>query len=143
MDPEVLKQYGDIIDHPHYVDPARPRMTLQNRAAQFSPFAALTGYEDLIDEAARQTSDRVELDESAKEEIGRRLGVLLQMREPPEARIVRFVRDSRKEGGAYVETQAKIVSYDPQDRRIVTDGGERIPLDDVAELSADCFDSEG
>ena len=70
-------QYGDIIDREHYVVPNHPQMSRLNRAAQFSPFAALTGYDDLIGEAARQTDEWAEPDESTKEEIGRRLNDLI------------------------------------------------------------------
>ena len=66
---DAKKEYGDIIDREHYVDPNHPQMSRLNRAAQFSPFAALTGYEDLIEESARLTSTQTELDESTKKLI--------------------------------------------------------------------------
>lgn len=134
--------YGDIIDHPHYVDPDRTPMSRLNRAAQFSPFAALTGYEDLIDEAARQTGTRVEPDESAKEEIGRRLRVLLELPGPVPARITRFLPDERKQGGVYETVSCVIRSYDANGKFLTTDAGTVIFLDDILEINADCFENE-
>ena len=90
MKKNARENYGDIIDLPHYVDPDRPQMPRRNRAAQFSPFAALTGYEEMIAEAARETGERVELDESEKELLGRRLQCLLRMERAPAAAITFF-----------------------------------------------------
>ena len=139
---DARAQYGDIIDHPHYVDPDRTPMTRLNRAAQFSPFAALTGYEDLIGEAARQTGTRVEPDESAKEEIGRRLRVLLQLPAPITARITRFLPDERKQGGVYETVADEIRSYDENGKYLTTAAGTVIFLEDILEINADCFENE-
>lgn len=142
MDTNARIMYDDIIDHDHYVDPDRPQMSRLNRAAQFSPFAALTGYEDLIDEAARQTSTQIELDDSTKEEIARRLNVLLSMENPPTATVTFFVQDAKKSGGAYETTMGIIRRYSDFSRLITMDNGMNVCLDDVSAIQADCFNAE-
>ena len=94
-------KYDDIIHLPHHVSATRPRMPMLDRAAQFSPFVALTGYEAAVRETARLTDQRVELDESAKAELDRKLRLLLSLPGQPEASITYFRPDERKEGGAY------------------------------------------
>lgn len=135
------EEYGDIIDHEHYVDPDHPQMSRLNRAAQFSPFAALTGYEDLIDEAARQTSEQVELDEGKKEEIGKRIDILLHMDNAPSAQIIYFVQDEKKLGGSYESANGKITKYDSLPRIITLDSGMILYIDDIVDVKADCFDT--
>lgn len=135
------EEYGDIIDHEHYVDPDHPRMSRLNRAAQFSPFAALTGYEDLIGEAARQTSEQVELDEGKKEEIGKRIDILLHMDNDPSAQIIYFVQDEKKLGGKYESADGKITKYDSLSRTITLDSGIILYIDDIVDVKADCFDT--
>ena len=132
---DARKEYGDIIDREHYVDPNHPQMSRLNRAAQFSPFAALTGYDDLIDEAARQTDEWAEPDESAKEEIGRRLNDLLHAKQPAVAEITYFVHDAKKRGGAYHTVSGTIRKYDEFKREIYLDSGDVIGLDTVTELT--------
>ncbi len=140
MTSEAREKYGDIIDHEHYVDPNHPQMSRLNRAAQFSPFAALTGYEDLISESARQTGDQIELDESVKDEIARRISDLLQMDNPPSTEITFFVQDGRKRGGRYETTKGTIIKYNNLARSISLDTGITLYIDDITEIQAKCFD---
>ena len=140
MDSDNRKIYGDIIDHEHYVDPDFPRMSRLNRAAQFSPFAALTGYENLIDEAARVTDKQIELDESTKEEIGRRIDVILNTENAPEAEITYFIQDAKKLGGSYETVRGRIKRYDALSHVIRLDSGLTINIDDIMDVKADCFD---
>ena len=142
MKKNARENYGDIIDLPHYVDPDRPQMSRRNRAAQFSPFAALTGYEEMIAEAARETGERVELDESEKELLGRRLQCLLRMERAPAAAITFFEADDKKSGGVYRTVTGRIRRYDARGRSIILDSGEAIAVDDVTAVEADCFDDE-
>ncbi len=137
---EAREKYGDIIDHEHYVDLNRPQMSRLSRAAQFSPFAALSGYEDLIDESARLTSNQTELDESAKDEIARRIDVLLHMDNPPQAEITYFLQDERKRGGKYETVQGTIIKYDGLARSIDLDNGTTLFIDDITSVSAKCFE---
>ena len=135
MSSDARKIYGDIIDLEHYVSPDHPQMSRRNRAAQFSPFAALTGYEDLIDEAARETSERTELEEDEKEAIDRQLNLLLQMEDPPAVSITYFVPDDKKTGGEYRTLRGVIRRSDAIGRRITLDTGDVIAIDDIRSVS--------
>lgn len=139
---DARKEYADIIDHEHYVDPNHPQMSRLNRAAQFSPFAALTGYEDLINEAARLTDKQIELDESTKDEISRRLNVLLHMENGPVAEITYFVPDERKFGGTYDSAIGRITGFNEYSHLITLDTGTTLFLDDISDIQAKCFDGE-
>ena len=99
-------RYDDIINLPHHQSATRPHMSNYDRAAQFAPFAALTGYDDAVKETARLTDRRIELDEGEKAAIDQRL-LLVQERlpEPTEVTITYFVSDKRKAGGAYVSVR--------------------------------------
>ena len=113
-------------------------MSLADRAAQFSPFAALTGYDDLITESARWTMERPELDESEKERLGRRLRYLFES--GAEASFLRFVPDGSKPGGAYCTEHGILVRYDGIGRTVTLDSGLTIPVDDILGISSDAFD---
>ena len=107
-------EYDDIIDLPHHVSKVHPQMPLSARAAQFSPFAALTGYEDVIGETVRMTEPKRELDESEKAELDRKLGILAsRLRERPVIRMEYFIPDERKDGGEYVSKSCSIVRISP------------------------------
>ena len=97
------QQYNDIIDLPHHISTTRPRMSMLDRAAQFSPFAALTGYDAAIKETGRLTGQRIELTEECRAVLDRKQQVLLEnLAEHPEVSVTYFVPDERKSGGAYV-----------------------------------------
>ena len=134
------EEYGDILDHEHYVDPNHPQMSRLNRAAQFSSFSALSGYEDLVDEAARLTSEQVELDESAKDEISKRIDVLSHMENVSEAEITYFVQDVKKIGGTYETARGIIKKYDALSHVIRLDTGITINIDNIIDVKADCFE---
>jgi hypothetical protein len=129
---DARKRYSDIFDLPHHVSKKRPQMNRLNRAAQFAPFAALTGYDDLITETARQTDQRVELDEAQKDELDRDLRYLREHNES--AVFTFFVPDERKDGGRYVTAQGRILKYDPIARALLLDTDEVILLDDLREI---------
>ena len=129
---DARKRYSDIFDLPHHVSKKRPQMNRLNRAAQFAPFAALTGYDDLITETARQTDQRVELDEAQKDELDRDLRYLREHNES--AVFTFFVPDERKDGGRYVTSQGRILKYDPIARALLLDTDEVILLDDLREI---------
>jgi hypothetical protein len=117
-------------------------MSRLNRAAQFSPFAALTGYEDLIGEAARYTDEWTEPDDSEKEEIARRLNVLLQTKDPAEVTVTYFVPDEKKHGGAYHTVTGRIRKYSDTEKQLLLDSGVTIPLETVTDLRAECFEKQ-
>lgn len=104
-----MKKYDDIIHLPHHVSTKHPPMPLQARAAQFAPFAALSGHEDNIREAGRQTDDWMELGEDAGEELDAKLSAIRAM-VCPKARIVYFSPDRKKDGGEYRVEEGEIKS---------------------------------
>ncbi|MBQ8306930.1 MAG: hypothetical protein IJX90_12020 [Blautia sp.] len=122
--------YEDIVDLPHHVSTRRSPMPMEKRAAQFAPFAALTGYNDAVTEAARLTDDRVELTEEAMGELDRK--VREAMAEDREIRIVYYVPDDRKAGGAYHDATGRIQKV--RGGEIVMERGERIPLRNIIEI---------
>ena len=133
---DAREQYGDIIDREHPDSPKHPRMPRKNRAAQFAPFAALTGYDDLIHEAARYTERRVVLDEHKKEELNRKLHVLLKMDPPEEAVFTCFLQDPKKSGGTYEDVTGRIINADFLYGYITLDSGRVLDIGDVIEIES-------
>ena len=125
--PDPRTVYADIIDHPHWQSRTRPHMSLYDRAAQFSPFAALTGYDDLVREAERETEPFPEENDGAREELDRALRELLARREAPEAEFTFFIPDGKKEGGAVRRVRGKMIRFDPVQGTILLDGGRLFP----------------
>lgn len=137
---DMSGKYDDIINLPHHQSSRRPPMSLQSRAAQFSPFAALTGYEAAIEEAGRLTEQFREQDESAKAVLDAKLQILQEQRERrPEVSILHFVPDLVKEGGRYVETAGNFLKVDDKARVIVLEQGKKIELDRIADICSDLF----
>ena len=136
----MTDQYDDIINLPHHVSSTRPRMSAIDRAAQFSPFAALTGYDVSIKESARLTEDRIELDDSQKEDIGDKLKfVTEQLDADTEIRITYFLPDTRKAGGEYVTVSGAVKRIDEYERMIIMIDGKQIPIDEVIDVDCDDF----
>ena len=129
-----MNRYADIIHLPHHVSSKRARMSDYDRAAQFSPFAALVGYEDAIDEAGRQTDQKIVLSDSAKEEIN---AVLARIMSAPhcvlQVQCTWFCPDDRKDGGAYQTVSAAAQTVDLYRRVLVLEGRE-VSLDDIVAL---------
>ena len=133
-------KYDDILNLPHPTSAKHPRMPISDRAAIFSPFAALTGHGDAIQETARLTEQKMELDEDAKAELDRRQAVLLEhIKEQPEITVTWFQPDERKDGGAYLTTTGRLKKIDQVERRLFLLDGTKIPLDDVAWIGSDYF----
>ena len=136
QNPDDPHRYDDIIHLPCPA-PRRPRMPAESRAAQFAPFAALTGYGDAIRETARRTDRRVELDEDEKARLDARLRVMqAHIRERPEATITYFQPDARKDGGAYLTTTGCVKRVDVVARLLVLVEQKSIPLDDVVAIES-------
>lgn len=115
-EPDPREVYADIIDHPHWQSPTRPQMSLYDRAAQFAPFAALVGYEDMIGEEARLVDNRIELGEEETQELNRKLGAIseaIARGEQPRRAITWFVPDPLKPGGVYETVTEGIRRVDP------------------------------
>ena len=132
-------KYADIIDRPHPVSAKHPRMERLARAAQFSPFAALTGYDDLIRESEREVGSRVELDEERKAQLSSRLAQLLAAAPAPEAVFTYFVPDEKKDGGEYVTAAGRIRRYDEYSRNILLTDGRVIPTREIIGIDSDIF----
>ena len=124
--------YDDIIDLPHPTSARHPRMSMADRAAQFSPFAALVGHGAAIRETARLTDRKIELTEEEKAVLDEKLCVLLDT--GGEAVFTYFLPDAKKDGGVYVTAVGRVKRLDFLERRIVLTGGAVIPVEDILEI---------
>ena len=123
--------YDDIINLPHPTSERHPRMPMAARAAQFSPFAALTGYEDAVHETARLTSSRAELTEEEKSILDAKLQRMLP---GTKAAFTFFRPDGKKEGGAYLTVSGIVKRIDSCAREVVLTNGQRIFVDDILQI---------
>lgn len=132
--------YDDLLNLPHHTSAVQPAMPMQNRAAQFAPFAALVGYDALIRETARLTDQKVELDESVKAELNEKLRLLLELLpQQPEVTITYFQPDIRKAGGAYRTTNGIVRKFLHSENLLVMMDGSKIPVDAIAALNSSFF----
>ena len=128
-------KYDDIIDMPHHVSSTHPHMSDMDRAAQFSPFAALTGYDDAVKETARLTEQRIELDEYEKEKIDSQLQYIKStLQESQEIVITHFEKDALKDGGSYVMSDGHVKKIDEYENLIIMDDGEKINIYDIVKI---------
>ena len=135
-----MEKYREIIDLPHHVSKTRPQMPMSDRAAQFAPFAALTGYDSVIKETGRLTGERIELDEEALNYLNMRYQLLVDaLDEEPEVEITYFKPDERKSGGEYVTVTGTVKKVDDFERLITMQNGTKIPMDDVLAVDWDFF----
>ena len=133
-------EYNDIINLPHHISSKRPQMPMLDRAAQFSPFAALTGYDDAIRETGRLTGEKIDLSEEEKEALDRKQQILLEkLSDRPALTVIYFVPDTKKSGGAYVTKSGNLKKMDSFERLMILTDGTKIPLDDVAEIESELF----
>ena len=133
-----MSEYDDIIHLPHHVSKTHPQMSMGDRAAQFSPFAALTGYDAAIAETARLTDQRVELDEYERQALNEKLQVISEhLKEHPKVMITYFLPDDQKDGGEYVIVTGNIKKLDDYEHRIVLMDGSRILMEDVTMIDMD------
>ena len=122
-------KYDDIINLPHHVSSRHPQMPMMNRAAQFSPFAALTGYEDAVRETARLTDEKIELDEYEKEELDRKIQWIgSHLDEHIPVSITYFHLDDKKAGGSYEEIVDTIRKINVYEHEILLAKGTKIPI---------------
>lgn len=128
--------YEDIINQPHHVSLTRPQMSMKDRAAQFSPFAALTGFEDSVHETARLTDQRHCLDESIIGMINERIQLIAgHLDEQPEVEIVYFRPDDKKAGGAYLTVRGIVKKIDEYSRIIYLQDSMAIPIEEIVEIT--------
>ena len=129
--------YDSIMELPHHVSSERPHMSNYDRAAQFAPFAALTGYGEAVEETARLTEARPELDEGEKDMIDAYLRILrANQASHPSAELTYFVPDPRKSGGACVNIRGRVLKVDTQPRLILFEDGSTVNIDDVVSVTS-------
>jgi len=127
-----MEKYKDIINLPHHVSSTHPQMSMINRAAQFSPFAALTGYDDAIEETARLTDSRIELTEAEEDEISRKLG---RLQRGDSVELTWFVPDRRKTGGRYYTETVVIKQIVAVEGKVNLADGRSVEIRDIIEVN--------
>ena len=132
--------YEDIVNLPPHISKRHPQPTMMDRAARFAPFAAITGYEEMVLEEARVTEEWVELTESALEQLNERLVILQEhLSEQPEVTITYFQPDQRKAGGAYVEHTGIVKRIDLYEHLLIMMDGKKIRIATVCRLDGEIF----
>jgi len=134
-----MDDYRDIINLPYIKSKTHKHMSNHDRAAQFAPFAALTGYENIILETARRTEKKAILSEDKKEELSRKISFLVKNKVTSIIKITYFVKDSKKEGGKYVTEEFTSVKLDSSKRAIIA-GEKKINITDIFEIECAVFD---
>ena len=129
-----MNRYDDIINLPHPVSPTRQRMSPHDRAAQFAPYAALVGYGDVVNEAARLTEERIITDDSEIELLNRKLVYILSEGGRIEADFTYFEKDERKSGGAYITKRGYAVKFDETDRTLLFSDGAKIQVKNITAI---------
>lgn len=133
-------KYNDIIDLPHHVSKTRPQMDMIERAAQFSPFAALTGYDAAVKETARLTDSRVILDEESKTILDAKFQILFEhINACPEVTVTYFQPDLLKKGGEYITKTGCIRKIQPIEKNIVFTDSVTLKIDDIVDISGSIF----
>lgn len=131
----MANDYKDIINNPHHTSKTRKRMSQSNRAAQFAPFAALTGHDASIYEAARLTENKIELNDKEIDALNMKLNFLKEhIKEQPEIKVTYFVPDIKKDGGAYVEYSGTIRVIDETQKIIITSNRTKIAIEMILDL---------
>lgn len=132
--------YSDIIHLPHHRSANHPHMTMHDRAAQFAPFSALTGYDSIVEETARQTLARPTPDTAELEQLNRRITYLhSHLHEKPTVKIICFVPDEIKSGGSYREETGVVEKIDLTGKKIIMASGSIVSADTVCAIEGDCF----
>lgn len=136
-----MMDFDDIIDMPHHISKRHPQMSMHDRAAQFSPFAALVGYESAVRETARLTDQKNELGEYEAELLNKRLGIISELSDiHPMINITYFRPDELKSGGAYVTERGSVKCINEYDHTVVLVDGRKISINDIACIESEIFD---
>ena len=138
----MSERYDDILYLPHHVSPTRRRMTMAERAAQFSPFAALVGYEDAVRETGREVEQRIELSEEEKAVLDRKQQIILaalERGERPNVTVTYFQPDAKKDGGAYIDFTGEIKRVKTAENRFVFMNDMKISFSDIFDLHCELF----
>lgn len=136
----MKNSYDDIINLPHHVSATRPQMSMIDRAAQFSPFAALTGYDAAIQETGRLTDQRIEPDVDILATLNMKFQILLShIQESPEVRFTYFKPDERKPGGAYLTLVGVVEKLLEEEHKLLLQSGVKIPIQDIIAMDSPIF----
>ncbi len=138
-----MGNYDDIISLPHHESAKHPKMPALDRAAQFMPFAALTGHNSAVMETERLTDSRMELDEMKKEELNEHLQFIKeQLLQKPQISITYFLPDTQKNGGAYLTITGTVRKIEQTRHQVIMENGTVIPMDDIYEIESALFDND-
>lgn len=130
-----MGEYDDIINLPHHVSRKHPQMSIHDRAAQFAPFAALTGHGEAIAETARLTDRKIELDDYERLKLDEKLLILQEhIMEMPEISVTYFCPDEKKEGGKYVTITKALRKINEVERTLLMEDGMQIRIEDILEV---------
>ena len=136
--------YEDIVNLPPHISKKHPQPSMMDRAARFAPFAAITGYEEMVLEEARVTEERIDLDEGALSLLNEKLNMIQEfLDEEPEIKITYFEPDKKKTGGAYVSITGVVKRIDEYEHLVIMTDGKKIRIDDIFGLESDLFYSLG
>ena len=140
MNMKYDRQYDDIINLPHHISKKHPQMSLYARSAQFAPFAALTGYEEAVKETAKETNERIDIEDELKSILDGKLQIILeQIKNHPEISITYFIADSKKNGGEYVTVTGLVKKVDLYNQYIYLIDYTEIPINEIIDISGDIF----
>ena len=135
-----MKDYSKIINLPHHQSATRKRMSNYDRAAQFAPFATLTGHDEAIKETARLTDDYMEMGEDRLGELSAKIQLLIDnLTEQSEITVVYFIPDERKSGGSYAEKTGVVRIIDEYERKLVFYDSDKILVDRVTDFKGEIF----
>ena len=136
--------YEDIVNLPPHISKKHPQPSMMDRAARFAPFAAITGYEEMVLEEARVTEERIDLDEGALALLNEKLNMIQEfLDEEPEVTITYFEPDKKKTGGAYVSVTGIVKRIDEYEHIVLMNDGKRIPIGEIYDVQSELFHSLG
>lgn len=136
--------YEDIVNLPPHISKKHPQPSMMDRAARFAPFAAITGYEEMVLEEARVTEERIDLDEGALALLNEKLNMIQEfLDEEPEVTITYFEPDKKKSGGAYITITGIVKRIDEYEHLVIMKDGARIFIESIYDLQSELFYSLG
>lgn len=136
--------YEDIVNLPRHISKVHPQATMADRAARFSPFAAISGYEDMVKEAARVTEERIDITDATKELLNEKLNMIIEfLDEAPEVTITYFEPDKKKDGGAYISITGTVKRIDEYERIVLMSDDKKIRIEEIYAIESDLFYSLG
>ena len=132
--------YEDIVNLPRPISKKHPQPTMSDRAARFAPFAAITDYEAMVLEEARETEERIVPDENALSLLNEKLNILQEFPDKiPEIKVTYFVPDKKKSGGAYVTVKGSVKKIDPYTKILIMRDEKKIPIEDISKIESEFF----